>query len=144
MSIPICWAVAGLALLILEFFVPGVFLMFFGFGAIVTALSAWIFPGMTLPLQWGVFSVLSLVLLLSLRKWMAQTFRGRVTVSADGLDDDFAGHAATAVTDIAPGRPGKVELNGADWTAEAEEPIPAGAPVTIVARKGLVLTVRKA
>ena len=138
------WASAGLFLLVCEFFVPGVFLMFFGLGALVVAALMLVCPFLSLAWQWVIFAVVSLALLLLLRKRMAKTFVGRTMVSNDNLDDDFTGRTATAVTDIAPDKSGKVELNGAEWNAVASEGISAGATVAILSRDGLTLRVRKA
>ena len=38
------WTIAGLALMISEFAVPGLILFFFGIGALLTALLAWVTP----------------------------------------------------------------------------------------------------
>ena len=143
-STPVVWAAFGLFLLVCEFFVPGIFLMFFGIGALVAALLSWIIPVMPVACQWIVFAVVSLASLLMLRKRMKKVFAGRTTVSQDKLDDDFTDRRATAVTPLEPGAVGKVELHGAEWAATADEPIPANAQVVVVSRDGLQLKVRKA
>lgn len=137
------WASLGLILLVCEVFVPGVFLVFFGLGALVVAALLLACPFLSIAWQWIIFSVVSLLLLLILRKRLAKTFVGRTIVSKEDLDDEFTGHTATATTGIAPDKPGKIELNGTMWNAVADETIAAGDAVTVVSREGLNLRVRR-
>ena len=46
------------------------------------------------------------------------------------------------ISAIAPHAPGKVELNGTHWTAEADDDIPAGARVKVTEKDNLTLKVR--
>lgn len=144
MTPSVIWAATGLFLLVCEFFVPGVFLMFFGIGALVSALIVWLCPAIPVAWQCVVFAVVSLATLLLLRKRLKQVFSGRTSYSSDALDDDFTGKTATASTPLAPGETGKVEMRGTEWEAVSDEAIPAGAKVVVVSRDGLLLTVRKA
>ncbi|PYQ71538.1 MAG: serine protease [Acidobacteria bacterium] len=53
------------------------------------------------------------------------------------------GESGEVVTEIAPGRPGRVSTHGEIWQAEASEAIPEGSRVRITAIQGLTLTVRR-
>lgn len=56
----------------------------------------------------------------------------------------LAGHRAVAITDVNP--KGRVRLHGQTWPArsEGESPaIPAGTPVEVVGREGIVLIVQR-
>ena len=53
------------------------------------------------------------------------------------------GQIGRALSDIQPGRPGRVATHGEIWQAEAHESIPAGARVRVTNVAGLTLTVRK-
>ncbi len=57
------WFLAGLALILAEFMIPGVILIFFGVGAWMTAVTAWlgITPGWTSQLL--TFAISSVVML---------------------------------------------------------------------------------
>lgn len=83
-SLPeIIWFVVGLILILMEFAVPGVILVFFGIGAwIVTAL---VYLGLltSLTSQLFVFSGASLVLLVALRKLVKDKFYGHITGPQD-------------------------------------------------------------
>lgn len=63
--------------------------------------------------------------------------RAGVTTGPSGM----IGEAGRALTSIDPGGVGRVRTHGEIWTATAAEPIPAGAPVRVVAVQGLLLTV---
>jgi membrane-bound serine protease (ClpP class) len=53
------------------------------------------------------------------------------------------GAAGVALTPVAPGSPGRITTHGESWQAVADEAIPEGAPVRVVAVNGLTLSVRK-
>jgi membrane protein implicated in regulation of membrane protease activity len=137
------WFLIGLALLVSEFAIPGVILLFFGIGAWIVAVVC-VFTELSLNWQLGIFigsSVLSLVLL---RSWVKGIFLGHVTGRQDLNVDlqDFIGERAVVKEAIAPKRRGKVELHGTHWTAEAEAEIPEGATVEVVGKDSLTLKVK--
>ena len=70
------WFLVGLALVILEFQLPGVILIFFGVGAWITALTTWFGWTEGLTLQFWVFAVSSVLLLVSLRRFIKGRFHG--------------------------------------------------------------------
>jgi membrane-bound serine protease (ClpP class) len=72
----------------------------------------------------------------------------RLAVSARRLrpitgEEGMIGAAGVALTPVAPGAPGRITTRGESWQAVADEAIPAGAPVRVVAVNGLTLSVRK-
>ncbi len=142
----IIWALIGLFLLIGEFIVPGMVISFFGAGALIVALVC-VFADISLNVQLIIFIVSSIVLLVALRKWLKGVFLGH-TDEKQQLSEDlqaFVGKTAFVKKKIEPGKRGKVEFNGADWTVEAdgtEETIEEGAQVEIVNRLGLILKVK--
>ena len=138
------WFLAGLALILSEFVLPGVILLFFGIGAWLTAVTCWmdITPGWTAQLlTFAVSSVLPLVLL---RKWFRVRFFGYVADDQDPEDniDDLAGNIVTAKTDIQPGETGQVEYKGAVWSARSETALAAGSQAVIVMADGITLVIR--
>jgi membrane protein implicated in regulation of membrane protease activity len=141
---PFLWAAFGLILILSELFVPGFVVFFFGAGALLTALMAWLVPfvGGSLFLQimiWLVFSALSLG---SLRRWLAPVFRGRRFDADSG--EDYVGKQAEVVEAVAPDRPGRVSHLGTTWKAVSDtESFPAGAKIVIIERNGMTLTVSK-
>jgi membrane protein implicated in regulation of membrane protease activity len=137
------WLLAGVLLILTEFFAPGVIIVFFGVGAILTAITTsfgWT-PGV--GSQAAVFAVSSVVLLFGLRRYVKKWFVGDATNFNGESDDDFTGREARVVGAL-PGRGGDglVEIKGANWKARSEAPIPAGETVIIERREGLTFYVR--
>lgn len=138
------WFLAGMLLLIIEFGMPGLIALFFGIGAIVTAIFTWIFP-IPLAFQLTIFLIVSVASLVLLRKHFKTIFYG-YTKSGESesiIEEDFKGKRVVVTSDIAPGRPGKVEFQGTQWIAEADEEIAADSLVEIITNRNLSLYVKK-
>jgi len=136
---PVYWLILGIGLIVLEVMTPGLVSLFFGLAALTVALLAWLLP-LSPGLQWLIFSVLSVGYILLLRKSVKKVFNGDKEVS-ERMNDDFTGRLAVVAEAVAPNKPGRVEFNGCNWTAEAEADIPAGRSVRIVGKKNLTLKV---
>jgi len=136
------WFIAGLALLILEFFLPGLIIFFFGVGAWIVALLCLLF-NLSLNLQLTIFIISSIVLLIGLRKWVTRFFKGfkNPLESADNIDNQLGGRAVVTKKITQAG--GKVEYHGVSWNAEADEAIEEGEAVIVVKKDNLTLTVKK-
>ena len=142
------WLSLGLILAVSEFFVPGFVIIFFGAGAIVTGIVKMLWAGLPDTLALGLFTLFSLVSLLLFRKFFRKSVAGGKVVREDGakgggdVDETCVGRKVTVVEAIAPGKTGKVELNGANWNAEADEALAAGANAVVTERRGLTLIVK--
>jgi inner membrane protein len=138
----ILWFIAGFILIVAEFFLPGIILIFIGLGAWLAALTTWLGWTPTLGGQFLVFGGGSAVLLIGLRRVFKSWLMGfSKTGDARAAEEEFLGKPAKVISPLGPGREGKIEFKGASWNARAEQDLPAGAPVTITAREGLWLTV---
>lgn len=147
MNIPaeLVWFIAGLVLILLEFAAPGVVIVFFGVGAWVTALLTWLGLTDSLSLQLLAWAASSILLLLILRRRLANRFHGFETGRQDPMAnlDEVTGREVLVTEDIGPDhRRGRVEFKGADWTAVAASPIAAGRLAVIEKIDGLTLHVR--
>ena len=127
--------------MLIEVALPGLLFLFFGLAALVIALVTWLVP-VPVWAQWMLFSVLSVLSLILLRKTLKKIFVGDKNASAS-VDDDFAGKSATVVEAISPNRAGRVEFRGCTWTAEADEEIPVGTAVRICSKENITLFVRR-
>lgn len=138
------WFLVGLALILSEFALPGVILVFFGVGAWLTAGTTWlgITPGWTAQIL--CFAISSVLLLISLRRWFRTRFFGYVESDQSPEDnlDDLAGHNVTVKTAIEPGITGQVEYKGAAWSARSESRLAAGEAAVITKTEGITLIVR--
>ena len=141
----IIWFVSGVLLILSEFVLPGVILMFFGVAAILVSIVVFVGLADGLGSQLVIFSALSLVLLFSLRKYFKSWFVGASKSAGNGggeVDlDEFQGKEVTVVEPIPAGGYGKVELKGASWKASSEAALGEGDLVEVVRRDGLTLHV---
>jgi membrane protein implicated in regulation of membrane protease activity len=137
------WFIAGALLILAEFMVPGVVIVFFGVGALTTSLTTWLGLTESLTSQTFMFGTSSVVLLFSLRHLVKGWFVGKSENGDGDLDDDFTGREAMVTRDIpGPGLDGRIEIKGSEWKARADATIVAGTTVIIDGREGLTLHVR--
>ena len=74
MSVVTIWLLCGVIGLALELILPGLIVLFFGCGALLTGIATWIFPSLQIEGQLIVFVVSSVVLLLVFRKMLRNRF----------------------------------------------------------------------
>ena len=139
------WIVVGIALVLLEFVLPGFIIIFLGISAIAVGMLIWAGMPESNGLPFLLFAGLSVALLVFLRRRFEAWFAGKALDPADGVFEDIVGREATVTggfTAKEQGR-GNVLLRGAVWQAKSEEKLREGDLVTIMARDGILLTVRK-
>lgn len=138
------WLSLGLILTVSEFFVPGFVIIFFGAGAFLTGVLKLLIPGLGDAAALLVFSLSSIVSLVLFRKtWIGgKVVRDANSPQTGDADESCVGRKVSVVEPVAPGKPGKVELNGVNWRAESDEGIPAGAFAVVTGRDGLTLRVK--
>lgn len=124
------WFILGLVLLLLELVIPGFVIIFFGIGAWATALLCLVAnPGFNL--QAIVFAITSVLSLIALRKMLQKRYFYTDSKLSDKVEDEFTGKEAVALSDILPGKTGRVEFKGTTWKAESDIEIPEGQAVII-------------
>jgi membrane protein implicated in regulation of membrane protease activity len=139
----VIWSLIGLALMILEFILPGLVVFFFGLGALLVAVLCAVMEP-SLNLQLVVFMAASVALFVTLRRFFREIFAGDAGQVEQGQEDrNFTGSRVRVVEAIQPPATGKVELNGTLWNADAPEALDAGDWAEVVSRHNLVLNVRK-
>ena len=139
------WFICGAVLVLLEFVVPGVVLVFFGIGAWIAALTT--FLGLTTGTtsQLLVFASSSVILLFVLRRYVRSRFSGFISEQQepDRNLDEFTGKGVTVLEEVGPAKPGKVEFKGAPWRAESEDSLKEGEQGLIEKIDGLTLKIKK-
>lgn len=140
------WFTVGVALIVAEFFLPYLILIFFGAGAILTGVLLWI----GLPQHSGIpiaaFAAISLGLLLGLRRWARRLFKGLTSDVADqepGFEDFIGKEGAVTSGFGSEGNKGRVAFRGTDWNAEGSVGLMVGDRVRIIGRTGQNLKVEK-
>jgi len=140
----IVWALIGIVLIFVEFFIPGLVIAFFGVGALLTAGLVWIFHP-SLSVQLIFFMASSIVFLVALRKYVKRVFLGKTAGEGDERNFNIdVGKIIPVVEFIQPGEVGgKVRHQGTLWSAKASEPIAPGESVRITGSEGITLIVEK-
>lgn len=111
------WMVFGFVLLLLEMSAAGGFyFLFFGVGAIVVGILAWLDVISQAWVQLAFFSIVSVVASLLFRKPLMAKFGPK---EGDGHVDSFVGEAAVVLDEIPVNGIGKVELRGSTWNARS-------------------------
>lgn len=133
---PAVWIAAGIVLAVLEMFVPGLVVIWFGIAAIVAGVVAFFVPNPYV--QFGVFAVLSLILILS-----SQRIARRITHPEPEPvgSNRMVGATGRVVQAIVPPDLGRVKVDGEEWRAGARERIEVGAVVRVIGVEGTRLTV---
>ncbi len=132
------WVLLGIGLLVVEMVTPGgLFALFFGVGALATAVVAAL--GAASIVQWLLFTALSIVLLATLRRTLQERLR-----APDVPVDAIVGQEVVLLGDLPPGGEAKAELRGVPWSARAASaaPLRAGQRCKVERLDGLTLWVR--
>ncbi|MFC1770721.1 NfeD family protein [Candidatus Margulisiibacteriota bacterium] len=137
------WLLLGILLCIIEIFMPGLIIIFFGLGAITVGLICFILK-ISINIQLTIFIFTSITYLILFRKWFMTSifFKGKKETSIE-TNTEFVGEQAVVVKDVGPDAFGKVELHGTLWTAKAKENIPKGEKVKVINKDNLTLEVKK-
>jgi len=146
MNSSLFWFLLGIALMLLELVMPGFVVIFFGFGAVITAILSYFGIVNDIILQLTVFIVSSILSLVIFRKRWSSSFKGNVarTLKKGESIDNIAGDKVIVKKEIIPGKlGGKVEYNGTNWDADSDEHINEGEVALIVERNNLRLKVKK-
>jgi membrane protein implicated in regulation of membrane protease activity len=134
------WMILGALLLGAELLAidAGFYLVFIGLAAALTGLVELIVPELDPWIQWVLFSVFAIILMVFFRKKLYEKLRG----SGVGYDGSATGETVVAVETLVPGGKGRLSHRGTDWTVinTSSSTIEKGQQVLITGIKGLSLT----
>ena len=139
------WIVCGVVLLVGEMVADAQFyLIFLGGAAVLVGLLGFASLSGGIAMQWAIFGVLAVVLLVGFR---ARVY-GRLRGAGGGAPghENVVGEIAIVRSDIGPGVLGRAELRGTIWTARnvGTGVLHDGERVAVVKVAGLVIDVRRA
>lgn len=140
---PWWWIAFGVVLGVVEMVSFSFFLIWPGLAAVIVGLSLVVFPDMSGSVQLGLFAVVSIVLTVLGRMYVAR-FRGES--ESTGLNERSArmvGRQAIAIGAFAGGE-GVVTVGDTRWSARLEPgrpDVPEGAPLRVTDVDGMVLVV---
>ena len=135
------WLIIFIVLIVIELITMGLTTIWFAGGALAALLLAYL--GLGLPLQIGVFLVVSVVMLLLTRPIAVNYFnKDRQKTNAESL----IGQQAVVLDDVDTiHAAGRVEVNGMEWSAKTADPegyIPKNSKVIIEGIQGVKLIVK--
>lgn len=136
------WLVAGLVFFILEAMsAGGLFLIFFGVGAVIIGLLDLSGAHMSFTVQGLIFVAFSVISLLLFRRRLLDRFQHHMP---KGKVDSLVGEMARALGEIPAHGIGSAELRGTSWTAHnlGDAAIPQAARCRVERVDGLTLHVR--
>lgn len=135
------WIIAGLVLVIGEFVISGLVVIFFGIAALIVGSLK--FLGLLDDTTWELtlFAVISLMSLIFVRRFLNDKLMGQEQES-EGNEDSagLIGQRATVAEPFSNGT-GTVNYRGARWQAQSNHPLDTGQMVRITQHDGLWLTV---
>jgi len=136
------WIVIGLGLLVAEMVTPGIFFLFFGFGALLVGVASVLAGGFPLWVELLAFSVTSVAALLLFRTTLLRLIHG--IKKPDHPVDSMVGTLATPLEDIPAGAVGKAELRGTSWNARNQDAVTLekGRRCQVVQVEGLTLLIK--
>ncbi len=132
------WLFAAAALFILEAIVPGVFLLWFGFAAVVVGVIA-LSTGMALSWQLFTFGIFAILSVLAARRLLNY---GGESTNQNNLNirgQQYVGRSFVLENAIKNGR-GRVRVGDSLWVVEGPD-IEAGATVRVTDSRGTLLVV---
>ena len=137
------WIVGGVLLVIAELAIPAFFVIWFGLGALLVGVVTLLFPGVSATAQIALWIVASLAMVVL---WFKVFRPGSAKTLAGTADGDAIGEVGLVSDAVTPFRRGRVRfqrpLMGAEeWACRAEEEIPVGERVRVVAIEGSFLKV---
>ena len=137
------WMILGALLLGSELLAvdAGFYLVFIGIAAALTGLVELTGIGLEPWVQWILFSIISVVLMVLFRKKLYALLRG----SGVGYETGPAGEIVTVEKAMQPGETGRIAYRGTDWTIvnDSDQPFEQGQRVQISRVDGLTLKLNK-
>lgn len=141
----VVWLVAGSLLVLLEFLIPGLVVIFLGMGALLTA--GVLYLGWITDAYWLIvfFALSSIFMLATLRRLVVRFYPSdseRVEADEEKL---VIGQKATSLTTITDfDFSGRIRFSGTTWTARSTHgEIPEGVAVEIVGRENIHFIVKQ-
>ncbi len=135
------WWILAAVLMGLEIFAPGAFMIWIGFGAALTGIFAWIFPGIGIEFELLFFALFSVILAVIGRNYVGsrQTPTDHPNLNVRGAQ--YIGKTVVVTKTIKNGK-GKVRVGDTEWLAAGPN-AKEGESVKVVGAQGTTLEVER-
>lgn len=136
------WITLGGLLLAAEMLGASGYLLWSGVSAVVVGLVVWLLPQLNWEWQGGIFAVMTIVVAYLWWYWLRK--RPTVTSGSQVLNQrnrQLIGTRATLTEPMHNGL-GRINIGDSSWRAQANEDLPIGTEVEVVAVEGVTLVIR--
>lgn len=134
------WLVLGTALMALEVFAPGVFLLWLGLAAMATGGLVLVFPDLPSPYQLLGFTLSSLATILIVRHFLRRNPIGSEQPLLNRRGAQLVGRVTELISPIVNGY-GKIKIGDSVWRVTGSEDCESGKLVKVTGVAGAVLVV---
>ena len=132
------WLIAVIAFVVIEASTTALVSIWFAVGATAALISR--FFTQSLSVEAAVFAIVSAIALIAMVPTLAKRRKERKAPVTNGSPLTI-GKQGVVLVDIKPGYLGRVRVDGLDWQARAEAPMPQGTPCRVTEVDGAVLIV---
>ncbi|MFV0431033.1 MAG: NfeD family protein [Alphaproteobacteria bacterium] len=135
------WLIIGVALITLELFAPGTFLLWFGLAALITATVSYFFSA-SLEIQLITMAAASVIAVL-IGRMLYKKVGDTSDMSSEPLNERttrYIGMTTHTETAIVDGR-GRIKVEDSSWLCESKTDLPEKTKVKIIGANGTVLIV---
>ena len=132
------WLIAVIAFVVIEASTTALVSIWFAVGATAALISS--FFTQSLSVEAAVFAIVSAIALIIMVPTLAKRRKERTAPVTNGSPLTI-GKQGVVLVDIKPGYLGRVRVDGLDWQARAEAPMPQGTPCRVTEVDGAVLIV---
>lgn len=139
------WFIAGILMMTAELFIPGVFIVWIGIGALLTGVVAAFFPEISVSYQLLLFAVFSTISVFSGWFVYGKIFGGADKEKYPFLNQgakEFIGKSYPLASAIKDGQ-GQVKIGDTVWPVKSDQALKTGEMVTVHRVDGIVLYVSK-
>jgi len=140
----VIWAIMGVLLIVLEFFIPGVFIVFFGIGALVAGGFHYLF-NFGIGMQLTIWIASSFAVMLFGAKFLKDLFPSDQSYEPT-MVENVNGRFVFVIKNVHVGKKGgRISFQGTDWDAlSTDVEIPKGSYAKIVMRDNITYQVQSA
>ena len=132
------WLSLGLVLIIVEMIVPGVFFLWFGIGAFLTGIIAFVVKGLALKYLTAIFGVLSVIAVFVGRRFVKKT--DEIKTGINDINSKYSGKIVKAKGSFENGM-GRVYMGDSVWEAQCSSDVSDRQPLKVVLVRDSVLIV---
>jgi len=134
------WITLGGLLLAAEMLGASGYLLWSGVSAVVIGIMAWLLPTLSWEWQGALFALMTMLIAYLWWYWLQQQ-PVRPSLDLNQRNRQLLGTRTTLTEPIQHGL-GRVNIGDSSWRAQANEDLPAGTEVEVVAVEGVTLVIR--